>query len=157
MWLAVCVVTATSDPVQLLQDPAGRAEGVRDLLDAGRYTEAEAAARRLFPASDSGTIDRSADLSAGDLLVEALERNGRGATHELANLQSRSFALNRNCSVRLIRPLHLACATSETFCSTLASMARPSSGLEGPWPCASAPMQLTRRMSLTTSSISLER
>ena len=33
----------------LLQVSAGRAERVRDLLDAGRYTEAEAAARRLFP------------------------------------------------------------------------------------------------------------
>jgi CHAT domain-containing protein/tetratricopeptide (TPR) repeat protein len=62
----------------------GRAQTVRRLIDDGRFVEAETAAQELLPRFDAFP----SDLGAGDLIVEALLRNGRGAeprTYQLAD------------------------------------------------------------------------
>jgi CHAT domain-containing protein/Tfp pilus assembly protein PilF len=85
--LLTCIVMATTNRAQSLKDADVRAQAVRILLDDGRYTEAEAEARRLLPPANEGAIGEADDLHTGDLLVEALVRSGRGAetrTRELA-------------------------------------------------------------------------
>jgi CHAT domain-containing protein/tetratricopeptide (TPR) repeat protein len=53
---------------------------VRELIDAGRYPEAEAAAEQLVSAAKAETGTESVETArATDLLVEALLRNGEGA------------------------------------------------------------------------------
>src|SRR5262249_45585778 len=59
-------------------------ETLKSLLEAGRYSDAETEAERLYRESPATNEDQHL---AGDLLVEALTRNGRGAeprTLELA-------------------------------------------------------------------------
>src|SRR5688572_29002667 len=71
----------------LPQDADGRSAAIRALIDEGRFADAEAEARRLFPAFSKERIEAPFDVRAGDLLVAALVRNGRGAeprTRELA-------------------------------------------------------------------------
>jgi CHAT domain-containing protein/tetratricopeptide (TPR) repeat protein len=62
----------------------GQAQNVRRLIDDGRFIEAETAAQELLPRFAAFP----SDLGAGDLIVEALLRNGRGAeprTYQIAN------------------------------------------------------------------------
>ena len=56
---------------------AAAGDAVRDLLDAGRYDEAETAASALV--ESAGGLSERERLAARQLLVDALIRNGRGA------------------------------------------------------------------------------
>src|SRR5262249_10708568 len=63
---------------------------VRSLIDAGRYDEAQSAAERLLAntSAEAGS-ESEASARAGDLLVEALSLNGRGAEATSVALASR--------------------------------------------------------------------
>jgi CHAT domain-containing protein len=87
--LIACTATAAFDASHVRQDLPRRVEAVRALFDAGRFAEAEAEAERLFSAAERTDHDQPLDPNAGDLFVEALVRNGRGAekrTREIAEL-----------------------------------------------------------------------
>ena len=87
--LLVSVVTAPLGSTQSLQDGRAQAQAVRGLLDEGRFSDAEQVASRLLPIGSAEALDNSADLDVGDLLVEALVRNGRGGerqTRQIAEL-----------------------------------------------------------------------
>src|SRR5262245_60495013 len=71
-----------------------RALGVRALIDNGQLALAETEAERLFQTTNAETSPLST-ATAGDLLVEAYVRNGRGAearTRQLAERVARTNA-----------------------------------------------------------------
>jgi CHAT domain-containing protein/Tfp pilus assembly protein PilF len=80
---AVCLATSIAvgswENFGSAQEVDTRAETVRALIEEGRFAEAEAAALKVVRSVDETTIKTPADALAGDLLVEALVRNGRGA------------------------------------------------------------------------------
>lgn len=74
-----CLSAPTAEPGGSTQGADVRPQAVRALLAQGRYAEAEATAEHVFPVAADGSFDASTDPGVGDLLVEALIRNGRGA------------------------------------------------------------------------------
>lgn len=74
-----CLSAPTAEPSGSTQGADSRPQAVRALLAQGRYAEAEARAEQMFPVAADGSFDTSTDPGVGDLLIEALIRNGRGA------------------------------------------------------------------------------
>ena len=92
--ILVCLVATADEP--LAQEPSVLISPglVRALIDAGRYAEAEAAARLLASATDAESGAESLPAAAAaDLLVEALLLNGRGAERGTRRLAEQVLAL----------------------------------------------------------------
>jgi CHAT domain-containing protein len=88
--LVVCL--ASSGTLVVVQEPDATpsAQQVRSLIDARRYTDAEAAAERLVAATTKAAGAESLEAAfAADLLVEALLRNGKGAQRSTQDLARR--------------------------------------------------------------------
>ncbi len=89
--LAVLLIAASSTSAyerrSSTQDIEERLESARSLIERGRWAEAEAEAERLFQLVGDQPASASF-VSVGNVLVEALTRNGRGAeprTRQLAD------------------------------------------------------------------------
>jgi CHAT domain-containing protein/tetratricopeptide (TPR) repeat protein len=76
--VASMLATAAPATEQSARDPDPGLRNVRAWIDAGRYAEAQAEADRIHALGQTGG-NGSLDVGAGDLLVEALTLNGRGA------------------------------------------------------------------------------
>lgn len=107
VWLTASIALTMSQNVGSAQNLDARVEGVRTLIEEGRFEDAEAAALRLVPASDLNTIKSPADALLRDLLVETLLRNGRGAevrTRQIAEqvVRARATQLDLETDARSI-------------------------------------------------------
>ncbi|MHC4506427.1 MAG: tetratricopeptide repeat protein, partial [Planctomycetota bacterium] len=77
-------------------DPAGEAARLRDLIEQGLYTEAEAGARTLLTEVETGSGPDSVEASiALDALVEALTHGGRAREPQTIELAGRALEIKR--------------------------------------------------------------
>src|SRR5262245_57627540 len=98
---AITIGIAFAIPMTALRAQNPSLGAIRQLLDQGHYPEAEQQAEALFNATPANSNEQ---LDAGDLLIEASTRNGRGGqpqTLELAQriLKTRSVALGPDRSL----------------------------------------------------------
>ena len=143
--LACVAVLSLARPGRELVDVANRASDLEALLLAGRYDQAEEAARvRLQTVVRTNGADSLAAADASELLVRAAMRNGKSGSSEILGIAERTLAIKERRLERahpgLVAILgHLSEGLSEVPHSVRAiAMARRAVGIaeqpEGPSP-----------------------